>query len=112
MEDLETGADAEFERIKQNFRSTIMAPDLPGRFLNDLNVCTRVFLFSHAPANFPESQAAFQELQDELQEFLSQHIPKVVSLQELLALNVPIGGGGTTQDSHCMQYSEFNVISS
>jgi len=43
MEDLETGADAEFERIKQNFRSTIMAPDLPGRFLSDLNVYTRVF---------------------------------------------------------------------
>ena len=38
-------------------------------------------------ANYPETQAAFQELQNELQEFLGQYIPKVASLQAILSSN-------------------------
>ncbi|KIM38022.1 hypothetical protein M413DRAFT_30435 [Hebeloma cylindrosporum] len=66
IHDLESGE--EFERIKQNFRSTVIAPDVT--------------------ADFPETQAAFEELQFELQEFLVQHISKVSALQGRIASNV------------------------
>jgi len=40
-------------------------------------------------ADFPETQAAFEELQFELQEFLTQHITKVSALQGRIASNAP-----------------------
>jgi hypothetical protein len=42
-------------------------------------------------ANYPESQAAFQELQNELQEFLGHHIPKVTTLQAMLSSHLATG---------------------
>ncbi|KAJ3508835.1 hypothetical protein NLJ89_g5543 [Agrocybe chaxingu] len=71
-EDVESSA--EFERIKQNFRSTLVAPEVP--------------------ANLPEAQATFQELQIQLEQFLTQHISKITALQGLLASNLVRGGRG------------------
>ncbi|CAA7268877.1 unnamed protein product [Cyclocybe aegerita] len=74
VEDVESSP--EFERIKQNFRSTLVVPEVP--------------------ANLPEAQATFQELHIELELFLSQHILKITSLQGLLASNLVRGGRGAT----------------
>ncbi|KDR72758.1 hypothetical protein GALMADRAFT_764789 [Galerina marginata CBS 339.88] len=80
VEDVEAG-DAEFERIKQNFRSTVVAPDVS--------------------PNLPETQTAFQELQLELQEFLRDHLNKVKDLQAFLLNNVaPSESNGAAHESH------------
>ncbi|KAF8157151.1 hypothetical protein B0H34DRAFT_489234 [Crassisporium funariophilum] len=70
-EDLDLESAAEFERIKQNFRSTMIAPDVP--------------------VNMLEAQTAFQGLQYELQEFLTQHITKVRNLQGSISNLEPVG---------------------
>jgi len=91
IHDLESGE--EFERIKQNFRSTVIAPDVTGE-------CVFCSLFGGtcrqklniepwSLADFPETQDAFEELQFELQEFLTQHISKVSALQGRIASNAP-----------------------
>ncbi len=79
IEDLESGKDKEFERIKQNF-----APS-PNR--NTQGVCGMTFpylrVFSlddadYVAGNLGETHLALQGLQSELQEFLAQYIAKVI----------------------------------
>lgn len=99
VEDIESGAngqndaeynkDAELERIKDNYRTTVIVPELPGAgslYLSQFLVTETTVL-----ANFPETQVAFQELQNELQEFLGQYIPKVTYLQATLSSNLTNG---------------------
>ena len=71
--------ESEAERIMEHYRHpTIVSPDVAGtlsRFSHwalDTN--------SGSVATTPETQAAFAELQEELHDFLSQYIPKVVAL--------------------------------
>ncbi|KAF8908493.1 hypothetical protein CPB84DRAFT_1843398 [Gymnopilus junonius] len=84
VEDLETGdTNAEFERIKQNFRpSLIVTP-------------------AERPANLSESQTALQELQTELQQFLRGHLTKVRDLQSFLSVNLASSeSNGAAHESH------------
>ena len=98
VEDLESGAvgangqideDSELERIKGNYRTTVIVPELPGT-VSFLCFLPRGLLI-RLLANYTEMQAAFQELQNELQEFLGHYIPKVTSLQSVLSSNLATG---------------------
>ncbi|PPQ65810.1 hypothetical protein CVT26_000395, partial [Gymnopilus dilepis] len=84
IQDLEPGdANAELERIRQNFRpSVIITP-------------------AEVPANLSESQTAFQELQTELQQFLKEHLTKVRTLQAFLSANLAVSeSNGAAHESH------------
>ena len=58
-------------------------------------------IFPFKSANYPETQVAFQELQNELQEFFDSHIPKVASLQAIVH-NL---AHGSTHDNRCEAFA-------
>ncbi|PPR05072.1 hypothetical protein CVT24_010259 [Panaeolus cyanescens] len=84
-------AAAEYERIKQNFRTTAAAHD--------------------APPPIHDAQLMFQELQRELEEFLTQHMAKVVALRDLLsahyAQNDSVMGHVHEESGTAGVYSQF-----
>lgn len=71
---------AEFE---ENFRDTVISADVP--------------------ANVVEAQATFQDIQHELQEFIFQHLSKIVALQKTISNHVHLDSPGSkiaSSDGH------------
>ncbi|KAF8957394.1 hypothetical protein BDZ97DRAFT_109412 [Flammula alnicola] len=74
IDDTESGK--EFERIRQNFTTNVVGPNVP--------------------ANVTDTQAAFQELQTELHNFLAQYVDKVIALQGRISNNLAANGSNDT----------------
>ena len=96
---------AEFE---ENFRDTVISADVP-RYLSWIPLfffTMRRFtkcISSLLTANVVEAQATFQDIQHELQEFIFQHLSKIVALQKTISNHVHLDSPGSkiaSSDGH------------